>query len=117
MARITYPSDGAGPREGWLIYVKPTLTGEEPADVLHYANANPSFPQQTTADQFFDEAQWESYRRLHTEAESNRIAADLWKRVEHLQFGDQVIVSTSVPKANLQYFANVDAFAKVRGKG
>ncbi len=52
-----------------------------------------------------------------TQAESNRKAADLWKRVEYLQFGDQVTVSTSVPKANLQYFANVDAFAKVRGKG
>jgi hypothetical protein len=24
----------------------------------------PAFPQQTTADQFFDEAQWESYRAL-----------------------------------------------------
>jgi len=38
--------------------------GDEPADVLQYARANRPFPQQTTADQFFDEAQWESYRML-----------------------------------------------------
>ncbi len=29
-----------------------------------YAVAHPLFPQQTTGDQFYDEAQWEAYRRL-----------------------------------------------------
>jgi len=42
----------------------PTLVGNEPADITHYHATNPDFPQQTTADQFFDEAQWESYRKL-----------------------------------------------------
>jgi hypothetical protein len=32
--------------------------------VCHYHRAHPDFPQETTIDQFFDEAQWESYRRL-----------------------------------------------------
>lgn len=52
--------------DGTLILVKPTLTRmrDEPADVLNYAQLNPPFPQQTTADQFFDESQFESYRRL-----------------------------------------------------
>jgi Patatin-like phospholipase len=51
---------------GTLILIKPslTLTRDEPADVLNYAQLNPPFPQQTTADQFFDESQFESYRRL-----------------------------------------------------
>lgn len=51
---------------GTLIVMKPTLTRtrKEPADVLNYASLNPTFPQQTTADQFFDESQFESYRRL-----------------------------------------------------
>jgi hypothetical protein len=37
---------------------------DEPADVLHYLLAHPDFPQEPTSDQYFDEAQWESYRRL-----------------------------------------------------
>ena len=36
----------------------------EPADVRQYGFENPVFPQQTTADQWFDEAQFESYRKL-----------------------------------------------------
>jgi hypothetical protein len=49
---------------GLLLYIKPTLTGDEPTDVRRYHSEHPSFPQETTAEQFFDEAQWESYRRL-----------------------------------------------------
>jgi hypothetical protein len=37
--------------------------GDEPEDVCHYRRSHP-FLQETTNDQFFDEAQWESYRRL-----------------------------------------------------
>ncbi len=47
-----------------LIILKPTLSGDEPVDVGNYGHNHPSFPQQGTADQFFDEAQWESYRML-----------------------------------------------------
>lgn len=60
VGRITY-ADGA---TGTLLYLKPTLTGEEPADVLHYARSHPAFPHEPTSDQYFDEAQFESYRRL-----------------------------------------------------
>lgn len=49
---------------GWLIVLKPGLTGDEPADVINYWRNNPDFPQEPTSDQFYDEAQWESYRRL-----------------------------------------------------
>lgn len=69
VARVTYPrrvdADKSGPpKTGWLIYIKPTLDGDEPVDVRQYHADNPSFPHESTADQFFDEAQWESYRRL-----------------------------------------------------
>lgn len=61
---IRYP-DGSG---GELIILKPVLRGDEPYDVTRYAQtvhkAGSVFPQQTTADQFFDEAQFESYRIL-----------------------------------------------------
>jgi hypothetical protein len=56
--------DGSGAPDGTLIYIKPSLNGDEPADVSHYASTDPSFPHQPTADQFFDETQFESYRRL-----------------------------------------------------
>lgn len=49
---------------GTLILLKPRLTGLEMIDLLDYNRANKSFPQQATGDQFFDEAQWESYYRL-----------------------------------------------------
>jgi hypothetical protein len=60
LARIEYASG----RTGTLIYMKPTLTGDEPIDILEYSRHNDPFPQQPTSDQFFDEAQWESYRAL-----------------------------------------------------
>ena len=53
---------------GIIVYIKPTLLGDEPSDVFHYATKNSKgrakFPHETTADQFFDEAQFESYRKL-----------------------------------------------------
>ncbi|HVT49063.1 MAG TPA: hypothetical protein VHD57_14840 [Vicinamibacterales bacterium] len=64
LARIRYSAVDPGAEDGVLIYLKPSLTGDEPADVLHYASERPTFPHETTTDQFFSEAQFESYRRL-----------------------------------------------------
>jgi len=65
IARIRYSAvDGPEAPDGILIYIKPSLNGNEPADVQHYAAADPLFPHQPTSDQFFDESQFESYRRL-----------------------------------------------------
>ena len=52
--------------KGIILYLKPSLTGQEPTDVLDYACRHPDFPHETTADQFFDESQFESYRKLGT---------------------------------------------------
>jgi hypothetical protein len=60
VGKITY-SDGT---QGTLIYLKSSLTGDEPTDVQQYKSEYPDFPHETTADQFFDEAQFESYRKL-----------------------------------------------------
>ncbi len=62
LAKVTYLDDPDA--ISYLILLKPTLIGEEPQDLTNYHSANPAFPQQSTAEQFFDEAQWESYRRL-----------------------------------------------------
>lgn len=61
LATVRYADGGATSR---IVYIKPTLIGDESADLRHYHEAHPDFPQQTTKDQFFDEAQWESYRAL-----------------------------------------------------
>jgi hypothetical protein len=50
--------------KGIIVYVKPTLTGDEPPDTRQYKTRNATFPHESTGDQFYDEAQWESYRRL-----------------------------------------------------
>ena len=49
---------------GTLVYLKPSLTGDEPSDLVNYHSGHPKFPHQTTADQWFDESQFESYRKL-----------------------------------------------------
>lgn len=49
---------------GTILYLKSSLTGDEPTDVLRYAALHPEFPHQSTSDQFFDESQFEGYRAL-----------------------------------------------------
>ena len=49
---------------GALLYIKPTLKELGSRRSAGLRRKNSTFPQQTTADQFFDESQFESYRRL-----------------------------------------------------
>jgi hypothetical protein len=44
--------------------IKPRLTSAAPHDVREYKIQNHDFPQETTADQFFDDVQWESHRQI-----------------------------------------------------
>jgi hypothetical protein len=60
VATIRY-QDGS---RGVLVVVKPSVYPGGPLDVRNYAVDQPDFPQQSTLEQFFDEAQWESYRKL-----------------------------------------------------
>ena len=48
----------------WIVLIKPRVLTDSPEDVKQYAVAHPEFPHESTADQFFDEGQWESYRKL-----------------------------------------------------
>jgi hypothetical protein len=61
---IRYSAVDKDAPDGTLIYIKSSLTGNEPADVRNYSAQNPSFPHQSTSDQWFDESQLEAYRRL-----------------------------------------------------
>lgn len=55
--------DGEG-TDGHLIYLKPSLSGDEPRDIANYRHVHDEFPQDFIGDQFFDESQFESYRML-----------------------------------------------------
>jgi hypothetical protein len=64
--RIRYPKEGRGSEDeyGYLLYVKLSLTGNEGEFLRRYRLDNPIFPHDSTADQFFTEAQFEAYRSL-----------------------------------------------------
>lgn len=51
-------------KSGCLVYIKTSMNGNEPADVLQYAATHPDFPHESTANQFFNESQFETYVRL-----------------------------------------------------
>jgi hypothetical protein len=50
--------------DGKLLYIKPACHHDIPADVRAYALASKDFPHESTADQWFSESQFESYRSL-----------------------------------------------------
>jgi hypothetical protein len=66
LCRVHYPDEG--PRRpkatGLLLYLKLSVTGNEPELIKRYRINHPEFPHQTTLDQFFDEEQFEAYHQL-----------------------------------------------------
>jgi hypothetical protein len=65
-ARIRYTAIDADAKDGTLVYIKPGLYDDAyfPKDVYNYATESLEFPHESTADQFFSESQFESYRAL-----------------------------------------------------
>jgi hypothetical protein len=61
IARVRY--EGADV-QSVLLYVKATMTGDEPVEVLEYRRQHPRFPHQSVLNQYLDDPQWESYREL-----------------------------------------------------
>lgn len=58
---ITYP----GARDAaTLIYIKPSFLEDIPAEVRAYGTTSTAFPHESTANQWFSESQFESYRAL-----------------------------------------------------
>lgn len=58
------PRGAKEPRSGWLLYIKPTFYNTEGVDVRGYAYQHPTFPHESTTDQWFSESQLEAYRAL-----------------------------------------------------
>lgn len=66
IGRILYPDRPW--QKSWLLVIKNTINGTESQPLLNYKKKSPSFPHETTADQFFTEEQFEVYRSLGREA-------------------------------------------------
>jgi len=80
-ASIKY--DEADPtQDGVLLYIKPMMIGNEPPDVATYHASHCDFPHQSTANQWYDESQTESYRMLGLHTIQDLCAG--WNRAEGL---------------------------------
>lgn len=88
---VHYPDN----KKGVLLYIKASLPKNVPIDVMQYALKHSTFPHQTTADQFFSESQFESYRRLglHIGEQCLSDAIDLTKRA-HVHHAHGINIET-----------------------
>jgi hypothetical protein len=65
LCRIHYPATANTPSGvGLLLYMKLSVTGNESALIQGYRKSHDGFPHESTADQFFNEEQFEAYRQL-----------------------------------------------------
>jgi Patatin-like phospholipase len=76
---VHYPAT-ATQREmlGKIIVIKPSLSGRFAESIAQFRSQNTDFPQQTTADQWFSESQFEAYRHLGFDCAS--AALEPWSR-------------------------------------
>jgi predicted acylesterase/phospholipase RssA len=81
-------------RYGTILWIKPSVTAVSAADVRQYSRAHGDFPQQTTADQWYDESQFESYRRLGYESAQDAFAMSADALDPRLVEGDFASIET-----------------------
>lgn len=77
IGKIRYSCVDKDAPDGTLIYIKPAFYGDEPRDIYEYARSSEDFPHETTADQWFSESQFESYRMLGSHI-MNEICGENW---------------------------------------
>ena len=75
---------------GYLIYLKSSVTGDEEEYIREYWNKHPRFPHESTADQFFDETQFEVYRAL-----GYHVAKELFSEPEVGEILEQVVLKNA----------------------
>lgn len=92
---IRYPETPEEPAsQGQILYIKSSLSGDESSDILQYKAQCPDFPQQSTADQWFDESQFESYRKLGEHIGEIVLCAEAQRSARSVPIGDR----TGVPR-------------------
>ncbi len=82
LATVKY--EGSQTPGSLILFAKPVLSGDEPLDVAEYRDVHAEFPHESTADQFFDEAQWESYRKLG-EHSAEQLLGPMSELIFHVQ--------------------------------
>jgi hypothetical protein len=115
---------------GWILYLKSSLTGDEPEDVKQYKDSHPDFPQESTMNQFFTESQFESYRRLGLHvvetvfkdvedkaipdgAKDRRQTLDaVFQRLAALWYGEPALAAGVATSLNKQYSDLVERLSK-----
>ena len=66
-----------GCENGHILYIKPAYHGTEGAGIRSYATAHPTFPHESTADQWFTESQFESYRSLGLDIADDILSSEI----------------------------------------
>jgi hypothetical protein len=91
---------------GYLIYLKANLTSDEDASIQQYHASHPSFPHQSTANQFYTEDQFESYRRLglHTVRTAFRGIAEKTKPLHAAQKLSDRLIANTVPSSTFVHY-------------
>jgi GNAT superfamily N-acetyltransferase len=81
---IRYDDLGDGLGVGTFVFVRSSLTGDEPADLKNFALTNPPFPHDSSFRMAFSDERFESYRELgfHLGISTFAAAADELKRAE-----------------------------------
>lgn len=132
MGTILYPENDleSGNRaRGYLFYLKASLSGDEPSDVVEYQGRFPEFPHQKTLDQFFSESQFESYRRLglHVardafegipkipEAGGPGVLADTFKKLEEKWYAPMPVTPEAASRLADAYSALVRSLSETAG--
>jgi len=96
LAEVTYHDQS----KGILVLIKSTLTDDLPADIYGYKSNHPTYPDESTGDQFFDEVQFEAYRELGYQLTKVTIKSDGWKNhIKPILENVTEIPSASDPRA------------------
>jgi hypothetical protein len=111
IGRIIYSAvDGSNAPDGIIVYIKPECYGDEPRDIYEYFKRSETFPHESTADQFFSESQFESYRMLGAYTmeklctsgvgDFRRFTADILKTHLQIQPPDWLATLIQMPSAD-----------------
>jgi hypothetical protein len=112
LVKIDYAPEKAASAEtsdqlGWMLYLKLAVTGTEPRYVLDYRRQNPAFPHQTTADQLYDEAQFEAYRALGEFAAASLFREEIvgtGERPQDVEAWFQALANSLLPDNDQSFF-------------
>ena len=89
--------------KGFLLYIKSSMTGNESEFLRKYRTENPAFPHESTAQQLYDETQFEAYRALGQHIAENLFQPEL---VDPIQPGQPSLPDQPTVRQWFQGLAN-----------